>query len=1154
MGVKTILLNFIIIRNNSGGNNYPNNQNTIEYFHHTLKTINRFYKYVATLQANPIHPGYNPPHISNSLIQFELAGVYFFENTQLNTSSSSTALMNYIKTHGPQNITDAINIFFTEGTMGSAEGYANRPDKYNWGYDQYVVTFRKWSRTVGSWVLGQHLAHELGHNLDLLHPYQGGHETCNTSDSEYMEDLLNDWVNDNCTPITGCQVCFHEAYWGCDPDLPSTRCTNNLMGGGNFSYYHITPLQMGKMHRALSIKSTQKYVKENAYSPIAWNISNNQTWDFKMRFYNDMIISNASQLTITCSLEVIPNATITIQSGSQITIDGTVYMKADNFIIIESGGEMIVTGTLDMGKLGRIIVKPGGKLTVIGGTITSSSEYPWKGIYVEGNRNLSQTFANQGALILQNGAVIENAHDAVVLRSQQSNWGQNGGIVQATNATFRNNWRDVEFNSYPLTSISFFQGCTFETTPQILHELTNSHVSMWDVQGVNFTNCTFTDTRPNIDYYSYRKSRNGIYGLHAAFVVDNCNFNAMKYGIYAISPDAVRTFKVYDSDFSGFLGVYFSGMDNAHVVNNTFFVKPGYMYSGPGQETYGLYVENSQNFEITGNILTSSGSQAPSFNSFGVIARNTGTIHQEIYRNDFTGFSNAIQAIGNNRSTGGEGLEIRCNRFYNNHSLDILIKTDPALNPLVPQGIREYQGIRGFPMNQYLAGNIFGSNTFFTNQGLPIYYYHHRPSSHPNLLPNYFSMNITFGEPFSYTYNYTTSCPVKQISRSSEQLLTQMEEGIQGQQETETRLAEMTDGGNTQLMLQQVQLTNSFNAYDTYKHLMNTSPWLSQEVLTAVASTTEGLNHAMIRDILVANPQAAKSGQVTEALENRKTPLPAYMMAQIEAGNEKWGEMELLQQQLAGYQSMYELALNEMVRNHMHEGDSKGLEAVDKLLAGIDDSRYQYWLAELAYSKGDRQKGDQLLQTIGKEIDHTDEYAMHNHQMYIDYYALLNQWNNEKKHPGFTGLPQEALEELKRFVNTGHRVSGKALAILLLNDAIQYREPIFYPEEEMVKKSAPATPPIPAVAAQEAAESLMFRLFPNPGRDYITLEWCMEQEHATGSRIEIFSAAGVPVQSIAIDEPCNQAVFSLENLQGGNYVARLVSGHKIKNISFVISR
>jgi hypothetical protein len=34
----------------------------------------------------------------------------------------------------------------------------------------------------------------------------------------------------------------------------------------------------------------------------------------------------------------------------------------------------------------------------------------------------------------------------------------------------------------------------------------------------------------------------------------------------------------------------------------------------------------------------------------------------------------------------------------------------------------------------------------------------------------------------------------------------------------------MTDGGNTQLMLQQVEMAGEADAYDTYRHLMKTSP------------------------------------------------------------------------------------------------------------------------------------------------------------------------------------------------------------------------------------------------------------------------------------------------------------------------------------------
>jgi hypothetical protein len=128
------------------------------------------------------------------------------------------------------------------------------------------------------------------------------------------------------------------------------------------------------------------------------------------------------------------------------------------------------------------------------------------------------------------------------------------------------------------------------------------------------------------------------------------------------------------------------------------------------------------------------------------------------------------------------------------------------------------------------------------------------------------------------------------------------------------------------------------------------------------------------------------------------------------------------------------------------------------------------------------------------------------------------------------------------------------LAVLLLNEAIDYREPIYYPiEEEMVKKTALAPPPMVAATLQ-ANEGLQFRVFPNPGKDFITFHWCMDEEPASGSRIGIYNAAGIQVHSIGVDEPCNQILLSLENLPGGNYIARFVSGTTTRNISFVVSR
>jgi hypothetical protein len=476
-----------------------------------------------------------------------------------------------------------INIHITGGSSGWA--HADWPSWTNFDHNQWIVMFYRGNNDL-SYGMANQLAHELGHILSLLHTYCFGGATVvcctgscsngcdiNYDQDEYLSDIFGNQPNGNCPHINDW---YADAY---DPTIiNANKITNNLMGG-NKSNSYISPKQAGQIHRALALSSARKYVNP-VISDIPFEVFNDQIWDFNIQLYQDIVVRPGANISITCKLHLVPQATITIQNGSLLTIDGTVYMKADNYIIIEPGGEMLVTGTLDMGKHGRIIVKPGAKLTVDGGTITSSSDYPWHSIFVEGNPNLPQTFANQGALILNN-AVIENGTDAIRLRSMASANNHNGGIIQATNTSFRNNCRNVGFSSYSFPSISFFSNCTFETDINTPHELQTSNVSLWNVQGVTFTNCTIKDTRPNIDYLTDGKSRDGIYSISASFVVDGCSFEGMKYGIHSTSSVANRTLKVCDSDFSSYNGIYFSNMNNSHVLGNTLFVKPGYMYSGP---------------------------------------------------------------------------------------------------------------------------------------------------------------------------------------------------------------------------------------------------------------------------------------------------------------------------------------------------------------------------------------------------------------------------------------------------------------------------------------------------------------------------------------------------------------------------------------------
>jgi hypothetical protein len=847
-------------------------------------------------------------------------------------------------------------------------------------------------------------------------------------------------------------------------------------------------------------------------------------------------------------------------------ISGNVTWSNKNYtvnnITVNPGGHLTISSnsTIRFGQSSSIaVIKPGGRMTINASVLSNSCNDTWSGIFVEGDRTKSQTFANQGALILQNGAVIENAHDAIHIRGLADNWWGNGGIIQATDATFRNNWRNVAFYAYDQTNASYFTNCTFETNIQTMHNLHTHNVSMWDVQGVTFTDCTFKDTRPHIDYNTYRKSRRGIYTSSASFIVNRCSFIGMEYGIYATSSVANRTLKVYQSNFSSFNGMYFNNMNNSHVFDNDFHVKPGYMYSGGPTETYGLYLENSHNFQVTGNKFTSEGTFAQcQCNSFGVIARNTGEVHQEIYRNDFSGFFIAIETIGQNRgSSSYSGLELRCNRFYNSQSNlwhhDIYVANDPTLSTSAIQGIKELQGLMSQPNNTELAGNIFSDISRYLNYGRKLWYFHHNINSHTNLKPNNINSDkFEFYNASHISYNYSTSCPVRQLSGSTQMLLAEMEDGLTGQHGTRVKLMEMTDAGNTQLMLQQVEMASERDAYDTYQHLIKTSPWLSDEVLASVASNQAGLSLAMIRDVLVANPQSARSETVNQALKNRRKSLPESMMSQIQNGANTLSEKELLEFEFISYKTRHDRALNQIISNTMHTPDNtKELAFLKGLLADTDDIRYQYMRAELQFAEGDYRGGLQILNEMGKNKKFEATHLGDDRRKYLDFYTLLQKWDTSK-YPGLTNLPEEVLTELHSYVNTHHRVSGKALSILQLNNAIDYKEPIYNPEEEMVTKSAPVVTSS-EVKIDPVVSDIAFTVFPNPGRDYITFSWCLQNHTTENMHIDVFQNDGNKVQTITISDTCNEMIIPTFHLPAGNYIAVMKSGNvPQKSMSFVV--
>ena len=356
--VKTIQLNFIVFQKNDGSGNYQNTKEDKAKMDSLLWWVNGFYSH----NIPPSDPIEGVEYIKDTKIQFEVAGYYFLKNSYAQ-SKDDVAYFQKLADSIPET-KRRLNVFFTEAyyqnNQGASVGGKAQPPTFR-DIDQYLVLFRPYNDGRINFATTLTFAHELGHCLDLMHTYDGS-ETCNTSDDDYLWDVFGRASEKNCP---------HKSGFFLDPfKSPNDGLTNNLMGSTNVAFY-LSPLQIGKMHRALSLLSIRKYVKDCPYNTTPIEVKGTERWDFNIRTYSDIVIGRNDTMIVTCTVNMADNA--------------------------------------------RIQVKRGGCLIVDGGEITGRCD-TWKGVEVSKTKNIfNRRKKLQSIIIEKNGGKIEKAQNKLVI-------------------------------------------------------------------------------------------------------------------------------------------------------------------------------------------------------------------------------------------------------------------------------------------------------------------------------------------------------------------------------------------------------------------------------------------------------------------------------------------------------------------------------------------------------------------------------------------------------------------------------------------------------------------------------------------------------------------------------------------------------------------
>jgi hypothetical protein len=856
------------------------------------------------------------------------------------------------------------------------------------------------------------------------------------------------------------------------------------------------------------------------YSTIPYEIIKNEIWDFSMKFYQNIIIKSGNVLTVKCEIQFVPEA--------------------------------------------KIIIEPGAKLIIDGGKLTNEKYYDvlWQGIEVWGTSNQPQNSvlnsAYQGIVELKNGAVIENAENAITLW-HPGYWNSMGGIVYANNATFLNNRRAVEFMAYqnttpngnPIRNLSQFNNCTFKVDDNYRGGSSNPfshHVTLWAVNGVFFTACNFLNEQSNKVYDPYNNK--AIYSIDAGYTVKGSCSQLLMYGqscpdeyltksyfkgfnsaVNALGGSSNNIVKIEDAVFDeNFTGVNYEALNNSWVNKSNFFVG---LYPDLMMNQEGIIIYSSTGYRIEENELKPN----PNISDFApssIRVRNSGTANNQIYKNITTDLYCGERAEGLNRNPNNnfEGLKILCN----SHSGT---EYDISINQIGTQmnsaGICPFQGN---PFTLTSAGNTFSQNGNNPESDIknstqsPIIYYHTGGQTEPlYYTPNFvFPLQVNNANTCLSNFNNGYSFPLSAATKV--QFSTDYDAKELAYTNVLYNYNQMIDGGSTTALLQEIQMSWPQDAWDLRAELLSNSPYLSEEVLREAANRNI-LPQAMLLEICLANPDGTRNEDFIRFLRDEiPNPLPEYMLDLIVANWEAETARTLLEGSLADIGHKMSFTSDLLINNALADSIQQINEARSWMARRGSLTDY-YSLAESFLATNDFTTAESYLSQIPTQFNLTDEqYAEYtNFADYINFRESIA--INGKNIMQLEGSELEQLQQIADLYLG--KASVMAQNILCFGYQICYdnSNPLEYTHLKFSK---------PKISASQILNEAYNKVdvIPNPATVYASFIWNIPLLKST-AEIRIFDANAKIITQKTINTKQGQWVWDTRAIKNGVYYYEVLS-------------
>ncbi|MDD3892657.1 MAG: T9SS type A sorting domain-containing protein, partial [Bacteroidales bacterium] len=431
------------------------------------------------------------------------------------------------------------------------------------------------------------------------------------------------------------------------------------------------------------------------------------------------------------------------------------------------------------------------------------------------------------------------------------------------------------------------------------------------------------------------------YGIRALdtdmFLMGNANtFIGLFTGIEASATVATPTFFAFNQVFeSCFNGIRVSACPSPLIMGCSFELPN--LKDGSAVPT-ALSILNLNSFVAQGNTILGNGM------GYGVYLESINGGAGQVWANTIEGLSVGVMAQGitASGSLGGfNTIQVQCNQFDNNSLSDILV---------TGVGLSSIQGTENVS-----ASNKFGKSSFhIISENMPITYYGYEGPYFPTRVEGRITVlearelancNILIG---------SKDAGLQSVSDAGESLAL-----------AQNLLVEMQDMGSTDDLLAEVEGASGNDPLALRDALMEKSPMLSDTVMVRTSDDEVPLPNIMLAQVLMSNPQAAKSSAVLDALEARENALPAYLIEAILESGTSISPIDVVKSVVANQRATRDMVAGILTHRFASDTLGKQYDSLQMLKDYHPDLIYQYISAFAAREMGDAAGAQQQLNDMG---------------------------------------------------------------------------------------------------------------------------------------------------------------------------------------------